>query len=186
MTNKPTLPERVPSTRNQGLADPARREEYSAAASQRGKKTGTKRFTLLSLVVLALLPGCTLCKNAKRTIIDEPSDFSWMEDRKESIEVYHCWADRAWREQSSADPEQCTSRIYIAGFKDGFVEYVFAGGTGEPPPVPPRQYWNVDKRNPRGHMAATDWFAGFRHGAQVCTRRRVSQTSRRASFDVPR
>lgn len=90
-----------------------------------------------------------------------------MNDRKRSVEVYRTWADRAWREQCSSDPEQCLSQAYVAGFKDGFVDYVYGGGSGEPPPVPPRPFWNVEERNPRGHLAATDWFAGYRHGAQV-------------------
>jgi len=90
-----------------------------------------------------------------------------MEDRKRSIETYRWWADRAWREQCSSDPEGCESRAYVAGFKEGFVDYVYGGGSGEPPPVPPRPFWNVEERNPRGHSAATDWFAGYRHGAQV-------------------
>ncbi len=99
--------------------------------------------------------------------MSEPSDFSWMADRKLSEEVYRAWSDLAWREQYSADPEQCGSNAYEVGFKDGFTDYVFAGGSGEPPPVPPRLFWNVDVRNPRGRSEATDWFAGFRHGAQV-------------------
>ena len=90
-----------------------------------------------------------------------------MADRDESVEVYRTWADQAWREQGGSDPGQCDSLAYTAGFKDGFVDYVYGGGSGEPPPVPPRPFWNVDIRNPRGHTEATDWFAGYRHGAQV-------------------
>ena len=53
------------------------------------------------------------------------------------------------------------------GFRDGFVDYVYAGGNGEPPPVPPRQYWNVMLRSPEGKQLADQWFAGYRHGAQI-------------------
>ncbi len=127
----------------------------------------SKLLFLFCLLVCAVLPGCTLCKNAKRTILDEPSVFSWMEDREQSLEAYRTWADRAWREERSLDPEQSVSRAYVEGFKDGFVDYVYAGGSGEPPPVPPRQFWNVDVRNPRGHSEAADWFAGYRHGSQL-------------------
>ncbi len=126
-----------------------------------------KPLFLLCILACALLPGCTVCQNLKRTILDEPSDFSWMEDREQSLEVYRTWADRAWREERSSDPEQCVSKAYVVGFKDGFVDYVYAGGSGEPPPVPPRQFWNVDVRNPRGHSEAADWFAGYRHGSQL-------------------
>jgi hypothetical protein len=53
------------------------------------------------------------------------------------------------------------------GFLDGFTDFVYAGGSGEPPPVPPRQFWNVEWRSPRGHEASQDWFSGYRHGARV-------------------
>ncbi len=90
-----------------------------------------------------------------------------MDDRDHSVEVYRSWADQAWGEQLSSDSGQCIQGAYEAGFKDGFVDYVYGGGSGEPPPVPPRPFWNVDLRNPNGHTEATDWFAGYRHGAQV-------------------
>ncbi len=138
-----------------------------ALASFRVKSSKAKIVAMLCFFACVSLSGCTLCQNFKRTIFDEPSEFSWMEDREESMEVYRTWADQAWGEQCSADPEQGASRIYAAGFKDGFVDYVYAGGSGEPPPVPPRRFWNVDRRNPQGHMGAADWFAGYRHGSQV-------------------
>jgi hypothetical protein len=126
-----------------------------------------KMAILPCLLIWLSLSGCTVCENAKRTILREPREFSWRTDRKESLKVYRAWADRAWCQQRSADPEQRESSAYQAGFKDGFVDYVFAGGAGEPPPVPPRRFWNVDERNRHGHAEATDWFAGYRHGAQL-------------------
>ncbi len=122
---------------------------------------------LLCLFVGTLLSGCTVWQNARRTILDEPSQYSWMCDRKRSVEVYQEWADQAWREQCASHPRRRYSSAYVGGFKDGFVDYVFAGGSGEPPAVPPRQFWNVEERNPRGHTQADQWFAGFRLGAQV-------------------
>ena len=129
-------------------------------------------MVLLGLLVCVSLPGCSVCQNARRTLLDEPATFSWKTDRRQSVKVYRSWADQAWRQQCSAGCGQSASggyqsRAYVAGFKDGFVDFVFAGGSGEPPPLPPRRYWNVGARNPRGHAGAADWFAGFRHGAQV-------------------
>ena len=171
MIFSPTRSERAFSSSKKVVFDLARQGLLAAAESLRslvaGRGMAMKIPTLLCLLAGILLPGCTLCQNAKRTVLGEPSEFSWMHDRKESVEVYRCWADSAWREQCSSDPEQRVSSAYVGGFKDGFVDYVYAGGSGEPPPVPPRQFWNVDLRNPRGHVAATDWFAGFRHGSQV-------------------
>src|SRR4029079_17454825 len=40
-------------------------------------------------------------------------------------------------------------------------------GTGEPPPVPPRQYWNAILRTEHGKQRANQWFEGYRHGARV-------------------
>ena len=124
-------------------------------------------LVLVSLLLCVTFSGCSVCLLAKRVLIKEPADFSWKADRAQSLEAYQCWANQAWYQQWSADPELQASSKYVAGFKDGFVDYVYAGGTGEPPPVPPRQFWNVSARNDRGHAAAADWFAGFRHGAQV-------------------
>ncbi len=125
-----------------------------------------QRWIVVALCIL--LTGCVpICRNAKRTFWDEPRAFSWKKDRQYSKEVYHGWAEKAWREQSSSIPEVHRKGDYGAGFKEGFVEYVYAGGTGEPPPVPPRRYWNTDLRSPRGHGAADQWFAGYRHGASI-------------------
>lgn len=122
---------------------------------------------LLSLSLTCLFPGCTVCHFANQTLRKEPSEFNWREDRKKSQETYRGWADQAWCQLRSADPGLQVSVDYMAGFKDGFVAYVYAGGTGQPPPVPPRKFWNVGFRNPRGQDSAADWFAGYRHGANV-------------------
>lgn len=123
---------------------------------------------MLFIASLAVfLPGCTVCQNARRTLFSEPSQYSWKADRRHSIKAYRAWADLAWSQQISASSEMPFSCDYEAGFKDGFVDFVYAGGSGEPPPVPPRQYWNLDHRTPQGRAGAEDWFAGFRHGAQV-------------------
>lgn len=119
------------------------------------------------IAVLGFSPGCTVWQNARRTIIQEPIVYSAKHDRKRSIETYRAWADDAWREHYSLYPEICSNDDYALGFRDGFVDYVYAGGNGEPPPVPPRHFWNVENRNGEGHAAAAQWFAGYRHGAAV-------------------
>lgn len=131
------------------------------------KRRSAQFYGLLTLALLTVLPGCTVCLNAKRTILGEPSRFSWPADRKRSVEVYRAWADQAWGVECDSDPGASITDAYEAGFKDGFVDYVYAGGTGEPPPVAPREFWNVGRRNPHGHAAAAEWFAGYRHGAVV-------------------
>jgi hypothetical protein len=121
----------------------------------------------VTLALCFVTPGCQICVNARRTIFREPSEFCWKADRKRSIKTYRAWADEAWCRALSSGADLCLSDHYAAGFKDGFVDYVYAGGNGEPPPVPPRRFWNVSERNVTGQNAGTEWFAGFRHGSQV-------------------
>jgi hypothetical protein len=98
----------------------------------------------------------------------EPAAFSWKHDRQRSTEVYEQWAERVWSEQSAnCAPEIAGERDYYLGFRDGFVDYVWAGGSGEPPPVPPRHLWNVMLRSPDGKRRADLWFDGYRHGARA-------------------
>ena len=129
-----------------------------------------KATVRLSFVLIVLcLPtasGCTVCKNLRRTVCQEPSIFSWKKDKRRSEDLYREWAIAAWQQECSGlglspGPE------YRAGFLDGFTDFVFAGGTGEPPPIPPRRYWNAALRSPAGKELAEEWFAGYRHGARV-------------------
>jgi len=100
-------------------------------------------------------------------MIKEPAAYSWKHDRRRSVEAYRQWADLAWHEEANACPQLLGNPDYAIGFRDGFVDFVYAGGSGEPPPVPPREYWNVILRTPDGKQRANQWFDGYRHGAQV-------------------
>lgn len=119
------------------------------------------------ILALAALPGCTVCQQARRTMIHEPGEFSWKHDRQRSLKIYRQWADQAWIAENGSCPEEGLYNDYALGFRDGFVDYVYAGGDGEPPPVPPRKFWNVAWRTPEGDEASHQWFNGYRHGAQV-------------------
>ncbi|QDS96938.1 hypothetical protein [Adhaeretor mobilis] len=125
------------------------------------------RVSLLSLLMLLPLSGCMVCQYAKRTVLNEPSAYSWRSDRKRSVKVYRSWAEQAWADHGGSACGAGVSDAYETGFKDGFVDYVYAGGSGEPPAIPPRKYWNVGVRSSGGSAEATDWFAGFRSGSQV-------------------
>lgn len=120
----------------------------------------------LLLLCVLFLSGCTVFKNVASTVILEPAEYSWKKDRKQSLKVYRQWAEQEWRRYCLQERRH-HHRDFEAGFKDGFVDYVYAGGSGEPPPIPPRRLWNVEQRNPRGHQAATEWFAGYRLGADL-------------------
>jgi hypothetical protein len=117
--------------------------------------------------MLVAQTGCSVWQQARRTLISEPAAFSWKWDRSRSLKAYRRWADEAWMAERGGCPDVAGDADYALGFRDGFVDYIYAGGDGEPPPVPPRQYWNVALRGPDGKAAASQWFAGYRHGANV-------------------
>jgi hypothetical protein len=120
-----------------------------------------------ALVLVVVSSGCTTCQQARRTLLYEPLDFGWKLDRARSLRTYRSWAADAWRIERTACPEAAASDHYAEGFRDGFVDYLYAGGDGAPPPIPPRKFWNMAWRGPTGQAAAQQWFAGFRRGAQV-------------------
>lgn len=125
-----------------------------------------KLLSLTLLVPVLGLTGCTVCQNVHRTVFEEPSRFNWKHDRVRSRELYLQWADQAWRSGAGAEAT-CNSPTYLTGFREGFADFVYGGGNGEPPAVPPREFWNADLRNERGQTLAELWFAGYRHGARV-------------------
>jgi hypothetical protein len=59
------------------------------------------------------------------------------------------------------------SEDYAHGFKAGFAEFLFRGGDGEPPLMPPLRYRDIRYQNERGYSAVQDWFAGYRHGSTL-------------------
>jgi len=76
-------------------------------------------------------------------------------------------AEAAWKDFQHHHAEQLYSVHYERGFQDGFADYLYAGGTGQPPPVPPWTLRTASYETPAGHRAVEDWFAGFRHGANA-------------------
>ena len=122
------------------------------------------------LVLMCCTSGtgcCRLMSLANRTTRIEPKQYSSRRDAKYSRELYSQWADEEWYKRFGACSETIVSSDYAYGFHDGFVDYVYAGGSGEPPPVPPRTYWNVSFRNAEGRERVNQWFEGYREGALV-------------------
>jgi hypothetical protein len=56
---------------------------------------------------------------------------------------------------------------YEEGFVKGFVDYVDRNGGGVPPAIPPYNLQRAALHNLEKHNDMEEWFAGFRHGAQV-------------------
>lgn len=120
-------------------------------------------YAIVLISGLAILSsGCSVAWNALNTTVVEPARYpTCLEDVL--LKVRACrLAEDAWKKvQDGRD----YPKDYRKGFREGFVDYLRFGGNGEPPPVPPRQYWSQD--SPGGRQAAQDWFAGFRHGAAM-------------------
>lgn len=76
-------------------------------------------------------------------------------------------AEAAWKKVQDEHPDHLYSVYYVRGFRDGFADYLYAGGNGEPPVVPPWYYRRTVHETQEGLTATEDWFAGFRHGARV-------------------
>ncbi|MGL4512588.1 MAG: hypothetical protein ACRCT8_05810 [Lacipirellulaceae bacterium] len=118
-------------------------------------------------VAASLAAGCTPCESARNTLINEPKQFFWERDRKESRALYLAWAEEAWASEVGRGACVSESADYAWGFREGFADYVYGGGTGEPPVVPPRPYWNALNRIGEGRAAVDQWFAGYRHGSST-------------------
>jgi hypothetical protein len=119
------------------------------------------RFVSLMLGVGILCSGCMLVHDTAQTMVVEPAEFPPHLDQVALCAHANRLAERAWNElnvDSQKHPDD-----YRKGFINGYADYLQFGGTGEPPPLPPRCYWC--KETPEGRQRSLDWFAGFRHGA---------------------
>jgi hypothetical protein len=123
--------------------------------------------TLAILGVCLVSQGCGPVTLATRTLVLEPIHYCLTGDSVLEIRRNYQLAEEAWDAFTKAEPDPTYSLDYASGFKDGFADYLYAGGTGEPPPLPPRDYWKIHYETAQGHQAMEDWFAGFRHGAAV-------------------
>ena len=126
------------------------------------------REHLLNLAALcALASGCGLFENATRNLVVEPLHYH--------EELNRCWAclksrgtaNAAWEEYSGQSHPGSYSDDFVRGFKQGFSDYLQAGGTAGPPPIPPRKYWSVSYQTPEGHQAIEQWFGGYSQGATM-------------------
>lgn len=112
---------------------------------------------------LPLGSGFEIWRYASRNLYEAPIDAR--DDCMERARYRHM-GEKAWEEICRANPGQYSVH-YGRGFVDGFADFLFAGGTGEPPVVPPWRYRKSVYETPEGYQAVEDWFAGFRHGAGV-------------------
>lgn len=109
--------------------------------------------------------GCTPLGRAFRTTVIQPvvycHSLNCLVDGVHDAQL----AKEAWERYQGDHSGTAYSPDFATGFKTGYADYLFAGGTGNPPPVPPRCYWNSCYETPEGQQAIRDWFAGFHEGA---------------------
>jgi len=120
------------------------------------------RLALLGIGLGLLGAGCSLVQTATGVISTRVKQ-SWDEcaERRRNAR----WAEEAW-EQAESGSGGCThSEDYADGFKAGFTDFLYEGGDGEPPPLPPGKYRALRYQTAEGYHDVEDWFAGFRHGA---------------------
>lgn len=124
-----------------------------------------------AILGLALL-WCTGCFSARPSAPDSYAHIAARNSVQQSIRLHDDskFAEHIKKqaEQSLKQcPESSTSKAFQEGYVEGFVDYVEAGGDGEPPYLPPFRYRTTHHRNPEGHQLIQDWYAGFRRGAHV-------------------
>src|ERR1051326_574706 len=90
---------------------------------------------IIGLCVLG--PGCSPLANVARTWIIEPLQYCETADDLVARGRSSSLANAAWDKLKKDHPKQEYSADYEVGFKCGFADYVYAGGTGAPPPLPP-------------------------------------------------
>jgi hypothetical protein len=124
------------------------------------------RATLaLCVIGLSMLPtGCALVGSAAGHVASKAKES--LDDCRERARDRQ-WAEAAWNGFRCARPDVPYSDDYADGFKEGFADYLYAGGSGEPPALPPRRYRTSAYQTPRGYQAIEEWFAGYRAGAAV-------------------
>jgi hypothetical protein len=120
-------------------------------------------FTLWLVGLSCLCSGCSLfCDSAglltykMRQAVDDC--FEQLRNQR--------WAEAAWDQVCQGNrSQQPYSDDYACGFKYGFADYLYQGGTGEPPLLAPGRYRSLRYQTAAGYLAVQDWFAGYRHGA---------------------
>lgn len=123
-----------------------------------------RKAILLFLLLCPLGSGCGLFGTGARNLWYEANLIKTSRYERLCLDRM---AHRAWEEVKGSCPQYANSVDYACGFKEGFVDYLYAGGNGEPPALPPKRYLRFHEQKAHGCEALLDWYAGFRHGASV-------------------
>jgi hypothetical protein len=123
-----------------------------------------RALALLLLGLSTAASGCALIEDGSRNFY--VSFARPLEARREKARNRE-WAEAAWVLTCGRERLGIYSPAYALGFKEGFAEYLYRGGDGEPPLVAPLHYHEINYQTPEGFTSIKDWFAGYRHGAAV-------------------
>jgi hypothetical protein len=121
-----------------------------------------RRYSVFILALSLLSSGCNLVCDGIRTTC------ACFGDAVEDVREYRrdrALADEVWDNVCACKQGESYSVDYERGFRDGFVDYLYRGGCGDPPSLPPHRYRHFRYQTPDGYHAIEDWFAGYRHGA---------------------
>jgi hypothetical protein len=126
-----------------------------------------RRTLMVGLVALCVsASGCGLVENGVRTLVIEPLQYPSDLDECQTCSRNHARAVAALGAYECQNA-MCSSDDFAWGFKRGFTDYLDNGGSGQPPPLPPRHYWKLKYQTPEGYRAIQEWFSGFQQGVEV-------------------
>src|SRR3974390_3207027 len=106
----------------------------------------------LALALIGLSTACSGCA------LVQDSCHNVMVGIKTPIEEHHerarnrQWAEAAWQQVNTTCSGAGVSEDYARGFKEGFAEYLFRGGNGEPPLVAPARYRDARYQTQQGYQ----------------------------------
>jgi hypothetical protein len=122
-----------------------------------------KRRRLLLLLVLLHSAGCSFLYYGAENVVNDPYNAAQECAFRNRMRRF---AREAWREICKTDGK-CYSAAHVEGFEDGFVDFIDADGTGDPPGAAPAHLRRRLLKSDTGQIEIENWFAGFRHGVQV-------------------
>jgi len=134
----------------------------------------TVKQLVFMIALCSIGSGCRIGRNFIRTTIVEPIQFASNLDDKLEQHRFRRLARASFesaRAVARADTDDYHHEPFSAdercGFIDGYADYLEAGGTGQPPPLPPRKYWKAAYQTSHGQRAVEDWFRGYEYGASM-------------------
>ncbi|HEX5270924.1 MAG TPA: hypothetical protein VFW33_10570, partial [Gemmataceae bacterium] len=117
------------------------------------------RVLMAALILCAGGTGCdTFFRDACRNLTETP--IRGCDDARLKMQTHRA-GRQAWDRWCAAHAGQHFSGDFAEGFKAGFADYLYEGGDGQPPAVPPFPYTLRRYETPQGHVAIEEWYHGF-------------------------